>query len=312
MEYSRYNGLNFLSMRYIQVFLAAAELENFSAAAAELKTTQPLVSRTIAYLESEMKLRLFIRDRKRVTLTPAGRLLYARWHKFFLEMQLSVEDARIQQQNSQRRFVVCDDLSTDKNRYLLPVLHCFGELYPRDDVAVEQLELNTMVDKLTCGAVDVSFTFLSNTQHLDPAVFQRLEVLPSRMYALVHESRPLFHRESLSLADLQDEPIDIIDRSRGSGYYDSIMRMFAAQGLKPKINVCHPNTFSFQFARETGNVTTLSSGLVPWPTRRDMRMIPIRDTSNGLLAVWRRDNADPRLQNFLKVLRDCIQDGSVK
>lgn len=312
MDYSRYNGLNFLSVRYMQVFLAAAELENFSAAATALKTTQPLVSRTISYLESELKVKLFARNKKRVTLTEAGKLLYNRWHKMILDLQLSVEDARIEQQNSRRRFVISDDLATDKSRYLIPLLHRFYELYPEEDVAVEQLELGEMIDKLTCGAVDLSFTFFSNTRHLDPSVFQWREVLPSGMYALVHESRPLYNREMLTFEDLAQEPIDMIDRSKGSGYYDSLVGMFTARGLKPTINMLHPNSYSFQFARETGNVTTLSTGLVNWPTRHDVRMIPIVGTNNGLQAVWRRDNQSENLHNFVDVMEACIRNGSIR
>lgn len=312
MDSSRYNELNFLSVRYIQVFLAAAELENFSAAAAELKTTQPLVSRTISYLESELDILLFQRNKKRVSLTAAGRLLYNRWRKVFLDLQLSVEDARIEQQNNHRRFILSDDLATDKNRYLIPVLHRFCELYPEEDVAVEQLELNEMIDKLTCGAVDLGFTFLTNISRMDPTVFKWKQVLPSAMFAMVHESRPLYNRESLAFEDLAEEPIDVIDRSKGSGYYDSIVGMFAAHGLKPKLNILHPNSYSFQFARETGNVTTLSSGLVTWPTRTDVRMIPIQGTNNGLQAVWRRDNNSANLRHFLEVLDTCIQDGSIR
>ena len=59
----------------LQVFLAAAESESFSAAARKLHLTQPAVSQQIQMLEKRLQLELFQRDGKRLTLTDHGRAL---------------------------------------------------------------------------------------------------------------------------------------------------------------------------------------------------------------------------------------------
>ena len=61
-----------LSPYELQVFLAAAEAENFSAAARKLHLTQPAVSQQIQALEKRLELELFHRDGKRITLTEDG------------------------------------------------------------------------------------------------------------------------------------------------------------------------------------------------------------------------------------------------
>ncbi len=59
----------------LQVFLAAAEAENFSAAARKLHLTQPAVSQQIQALEKRLQLELFHRDSKRISRIEAGQAL---------------------------------------------------------------------------------------------------------------------------------------------------------------------------------------------------------------------------------------------
>ena len=66
-----------LNWELCRVFYHVSRSGSFSRAAAVLFTSQPAVSRSMAALEAELGCRLFIRDRRGVSLTPEGRLLYA-------------------------------------------------------------------------------------------------------------------------------------------------------------------------------------------------------------------------------------------
>src|SRR3569833_3413194 len=61
----------------VRVFEAAARHENFSLAAAELGMTQAAVSYQIRLLEERRGVPLFLRSKRRVTLTEAGRRVAA-------------------------------------------------------------------------------------------------------------------------------------------------------------------------------------------------------------------------------------------
>lgn len=66
-------GLVRFSVRQLEVFVAAAELESFGAAAARLGLTPSAVSQLIGELESAVGLRLFDRTTRRVALSAGGR-----------------------------------------------------------------------------------------------------------------------------------------------------------------------------------------------------------------------------------------------
>lgn len=63
-------------MRTLRIFESAARHLSFSAAAAELHTSQPAVSRAIADLERKMEVRLFTRSHRAISLTPAGEVFH--------------------------------------------------------------------------------------------------------------------------------------------------------------------------------------------------------------------------------------------
>lgn len=59
----------------METFLKVCEYMNFTHAGEALNLTQPAVSQHIKYLEKKYDSPLFIRDKKRLLLTPAGEIL---------------------------------------------------------------------------------------------------------------------------------------------------------------------------------------------------------------------------------------------
>ena len=71
-----------MEIRTLQYFLTIAREESISGAAEYLHVTQPTLSRQMKELEEELGKQLFIRGKRRITLTDEGMILRKRQKKF--------------------------------------------------------------------------------------------------------------------------------------------------------------------------------------------------------------------------------------
>src|SRR5690349_18874056 len=83
-----------LSARQLRAVVAVAEYRSFIAAAAEMKTSQPALSRTIGQVERILGLALFSRSTRQVSVTPAGREFVALAERLLNEMRIGLNAMR--------------------------------------------------------------------------------------------------------------------------------------------------------------------------------------------------------------------------
>jgi DNA-binding transcriptional LysR family regulator len=114
----------------IDEFVAVAEAESFSRAAARLNLSTSGVSREVARLEDRLATRLLYRTTRRVSLTDAGRLFLTRCRALIQErdlaMQLVGEDEG--ELKGQLR-MTCS--SAYGERYVVPAVNAFALAHPR-------------------------------------------------------------------------------------------------------------------------------------------------------------------------------------
>lgn len=76
-----------MELRQLKYFLAVADARSFVSAASNLYISRQAVSKSIAQLESELQVELFMRDPSGAYLTPAGILFYERVRNSILELE---------------------------------------------------------------------------------------------------------------------------------------------------------------------------------------------------------------------------------
>ena len=121
------------SLNGLKAFEAAARQESFTRAAEELCVTQGAISHQVKALESELGLKLFIRERQRLVITEAGRS-YLEVVRDALDRIASGTERLLQRQNSGLLTV-----STSPNfaaKWLVHRLGRFAEAHPGIDLRI--------------------------------------------------------------------------------------------------------------------------------------------------------------------------------
>lgn len=126
-------SLGELSLDLLRAFEAAARLRSFTAAAAELGTTQPAVSQQIKRLEEQLAIRLFDRIYRGIELTDAGCTLFEAVQGGLR----SIDDCLglITTQTQHEVLQVSTDFAFAAY-WLMPRLHRFHQRYPQVDVSL--------------------------------------------------------------------------------------------------------------------------------------------------------------------------------
>ncbi|WDZ96565.1 LysR family transcriptional regulator [Herbaspirillum sp. WKF16] len=120
------------SLLALRCFEAAARLENFTRAAAELHLTHGAVSRAVRMLEEDLGVPLFDRRSRRVFLTDAGRQLAHAVRDGLGLMRGAVRELRAQARRSRQWVLSCEP--TLLMRWLIPRWPDFQRRHPQLDI----------------------------------------------------------------------------------------------------------------------------------------------------------------------------------
>ena len=146
-----------MNLKQLEAFVKVAETKSFSSAAKLLYLTQPTVSAHIASLEKELNACLLVRSTKGVSLSEAGKELYA-YAEQMLELEQKIR-ARFGLGAGGRGSVLRIAASTVPSQYLLPdILSSFREQYPGEQLKVFETDSAGVVDMILTHKADVGFT----------------------------------------------------------------------------------------------------------------------------------------------------------
>lgn len=223
-----------MDQNQLRAFLKVAELHSFTQAAEALYFSQPAVTQQIQALEREVGERLFERQGRRVTLTPAGEAFYpfvSRALGLLEEGQAAVSDV----QTGLAGRVTLAAGPTTTTFTLPPVLAAFRQACPRVQLIVQTGTSREVTERVVDGRADVGIvTTLYEREELVSTPLFRDEIL-----FVVQGGHPLATRApgdgGRAAAALVAEPFILFPR--GTGFRAYVEQWFAARGLAPRVTM---------------------------------------------------------------------------
>ena len=193
------------NLELYKVFYYVAKNGNITQAANELMVSQPAVSKSIKTLERDLDTVLFNRNKDGVSLNNAGELLYNKIKKA-MELIVSSEEDIDSLNNMEQGTINIGAGNTIMQRYLMPYIKKFHDLYPNINVIVHTLVTDELIKKAQVGLVDVVFTHLPNTI---PNSFDVIKIKELHDILVVNKDSKYLNKE-IKKKDLEKLPLILL------------------------------------------------------------------------------------------------------
>lgn len=295
-----------MELRHIRYFLAVAEYLNFSKAAQELHIAQPPLSRQIRQLEDDLGVALFVRNKRRVVLTKAGRVFLDEARKLVVQAGHATEAAR-HAQKGESGFVRVG-IASGLGGVVSRVVGDYCKCYPAVNVECKDVFSSSQSALLHKREIDVGF--------LRPPIDQvnlSCELLFEEEFTVVlPPTHRLARRKSVRLKEIADEPLIIFDRSFSSGLYDKILGLYSRQGLTPHFAVTHVEAHEEAGAIMVASGRAIYIGVGALVTRSvsgiSLACVKLNESEARIevYMAWRRDEDSPAVLSFLNSTRRVL------
>ena len=288
----------------ITCFLEVAKTLSFVRAAEALYTTQPVVSYQIKSLESELNMRLFIRNNRNVTLTAAGSYLYTEFAPLSEKLQEIIAVAQEIQSEEQPAFLLLVRRLVDYSS-LTRTIKKFSLSHPEVHVDILMQNDRSTSDLLNSNEIQLAFCYQYEVSRFSKLRFLALD--KASYYVIVSKEHRLAAYKYLTFEDLAGERLFLANTELQKN-----PKLISPKELERcRVEICPPySTFDgmmLAVEAELG-VTVLPccktkrfSGLIKIPLKQ---VPPI-----ALGLAWAPALADEAVRDFVETAVESIGNG---
>src|ERR1700736_5706096 len=222
-----------MKLRQLQFFIAVAEELSFSRAAIKLHVAQPSLSTQIKALEDEVGARLFERDKRHVSLTPAGRRFQSR----VASVLSPADSAKAEARCTERGQLGTIDLGyTAMSMFSTALPHAIRRFRRQEpNVVVTLRELPSLEQLHELGERTLDVGVLRKVDVSAPKGISIVEWYRTPLVAAIPTDHPRAASDSLSLSDLKNEAFIMYPRQAGTGIYWQVMNLCTTAGFRPRV-----------------------------------------------------------------------------
>ncbi|MCC5973871.1 MAG: LysR family transcriptional regulator [Rubellimicrobium sp.] len=206
------------TLRQLEYFVAVGEAGSIARASERINVSSPSISAAITQLEAEFGLPLFVRQHAQgLSLTEGGRRMLEQ-ARLVLREAGGMLDIAAEISGNVRGPLAVGCLLTFAQLVLPTLRRGFEAGFP--DVRLRQHEMNQLelISALRRSEIDIALTY-----DLDlPADLQFTPVVKLPPLALMSPQHPLAQQDSVSIDDLKDHPMVLLDLPLSAGYFLSL------------------------------------------------------------------------------------------
>jgi DNA-binding transcriptional LysR family regulator len=286
----------------VKHFIELAKCLNFTKAAQNLYIAQSALSRSIAKLEKELGLELFIRNDKNVRLTPAGSVMIKGYQKLIKEHSDLLQEA-IRVDKGDSGSLTVGVLECEKTDYYLPkVMEFFYKSYPGIQIELYQDSFKGIRQNLENGKTDIVLTHLFdlNSYRKVNIAYDTFADVSGR--CIVSRKHPLAAYEEVNANDLNGNTMIVISSEVSEYGYNEAVNYMRAQNIKVVIKTADSlHNIMLMVEADLGFALFDSNTKI---NTDSLKSLPIKEGNHklSLVAAWDKESYNAAIPIFINCL----------
>ena len=288
-----------LELRHFNYFLAVAEELHFRKAAEKLFISQPGLSRQIKQMEEILDTDLFIRNKRKVALTPAG--VYLKSELEFILNHLEVTKKHLKAIGEGNLGEIRIGFLGSAMQNVIPeLLLRLKDKHVGIKANLEELSNNAQVNAIQKDKLDFGFVRLARV----PKGIELHPVFEDTFSVVLPKDHKLNAKTFKGVQELSAESFILFSQDYSPLYYNTIMSICEDAGFTPRIShkSVHAQTI-FKLVENNMGIAIVPTAL-QHGFHMDVKFINLKKTPQRavLSVIWKSDNRNPALKHCIDLL----------
>ncbi|WP_435315234.1 LysR family transcriptional regulator [Cellulophaga fucicola] len=288
-----------IELRHFHYFLAVAEELHFRKAAERLFISQPGLSRQIKQMEEILETQLFIRNKKKVTLTAAGVYLKDEIEFILNHLELTKRHIKLVSQGKFGELNI-GFLGSAMQTVIPDLLLKLKDAFPEINTSLEELSNNAQLNAVLKDGLDIGFVRMSRV----PKGLGIHPVFNDTFSIVVPANHNVTTASFKGMQQFIEENFILFSQDYSPLYYDTVMSICEDAGFTPKVShkSVHAQTIFTLVENNLGVAivpTSLQQGFNMNVKFIELKKIPQRAV---LSVIWKEDNRNPVLKHCMQLL----------
>jgi len=222
-----------MELRHLRYFVAVAEDEHITRAAARLGIQQPPLSQQIQNLETELGVMLFARSPRKISLNAAGKVFLSDARRILSSVDDAVQRVRQFDKGDEGTLMIGFTSSASMHPQTMRAVDLFRASFPLVSLQMEEGANHDLLYLLEQERLDVAFVRSEVTRY--PTLRSRC-LSQETMIAAIPARHPLACETGpIALRQLEGEDMVFYRQTNGSGIGAILEAACERQGFKPRI-----------------------------------------------------------------------------
>lgn len=292
-----------MHMKQLECFVHLAETLNFSRTAELRYITQPTVTHQINTLENELKLKLFIRTKRKVELTPAGISFYKDIKDILTRTNIAIAKAKNYSQSFESNLSIGYDGNVEV-KHLPNILSIFKVKFPHIHLYLKIADYKEKINLFTNSNFDMIFTVKESIKDLSEVAYA--ELFTGKFVCVLPKIHPFSYKAIIKITELQNQSLILLDPLKCPSEMARVQNDIQITCPNSTVYFSDCALISYIMIKGTIGIAVMPNFVCPEDPELSIIPLDVKDSISYGIA-WNKNNKRNEIKGFVAITKQVYK-----